>query len=141
MAKDGFHQTGTVVLDCRHSVTIALPLPIRGDAQFCRLCNGYRLVQDTHDSYVVKCNSGRCRLNRNMKADKAGALALARKHVAQYTRHKVTVFDGRLTCAEVSNTDETLFTTADDRAAIAAESQNLLRNLGLGSTGQPPRMG
>lgn len=141
MTRGASHQRGSVVLECRHVITILLPLPVRGETQYCRLCNDYRIVQDSHDAYVVKCNTGKCKLNRNMKADKAGALALARKHVAQYSRHRVTVFDGMLTCAEVSNTDESLFATAESRSAIAADTQKLLKDFAARGTAEPDGMG
>lgn len=141
MTKDGFHQRGTVVLNCRHSVILLMPLPAKGEEQYCRRCNEYRIVQDSHDSYVVKCGTGKCRLAKNVGADKNLALVTARQHVARYSRHRVTIFSGWLSIAEVTNTEETLFVTAEERNVIAAESKNLLRNLGLGTTAKPGSMG
>lgn len=141
MSKDGFHQTGSVLLDCLHSVTITVPLPVKGESQYCRRCGDYRTVKESHESYMVKCNTGKCKLNRSAGTDKDKALAIARRHVEKYSRHRVTVFDGRLSVAEVTNTDETLFVTAEERSVIAANSQKLLRNLGLGATGKPDSVG
>lgn len=139
--KTGFHQTGTVVLSCNHVIKLVVPLPANGELQYCRRCEDYLTVTGSYDSYRVKCNTGRCRLGRDFRADKDAAMAAARKHVQQYSRHKVSVFAGLITVAEITNTEETLFATADDRAAIAAESQKLLRNLGLRGTANPPGMG
>lgn len=137
----GFHQKGLVVLDCLHSVRYTVPLPPPGTEAYCRYCGDYRTVKESADSYTAKCNSGKCRLSKNHGADKDAALASARKHVQRYSRHKVTVLNGGLTIAEVTNTEETLFVTAESRKAIAADSQKLLRNLGLGTTAKPDGMG
>lgn len=139
--KTGHHQKAAVILACTHTVIYTVPLPPVGEQAYCRYCSDYREVAVSGDAFYAKCGTGRCKLNKSHGADKEAALATARRHVQKYTRHKVTVFNGLLSVAEVTNIEETLFATAESRKAIAADSQKLLRNLGLGSTAKPDSVG
>lgn len=141
MSVPGSHQRGEIVLDCLHKAVFTVPLPSVGEQAYCRLCADYRTVYVSGDTFYAKCNTGRCRLNKGHGANKDAALATARKHVQKYTRHKVTILNGLLSVAEVTNTEETLFATAESRNAVADHNQKLLRNFALGATAKPDGMG
>lgn len=130
----GFHQGATIVLDCHHVLTGIVAPPEIGDEFWCRYCGTDRRVEDAPPVYRAICQSGRCTLSRNTGAARDKAIAIAQNHVTKMTRHKVKVINGRRTIAEITNTDTALFVTADERSAIVAEGQKLLRDFGLGTT-------
>lgn len=132
--RGGYSQRVTLVLDCKHIVEIQNPAPEIGDSQYCRTCNDYRTVDDAPPSYSIVCQTGRCTLSQSTRADRDKAFANARKHVMKMSRHKVLIFNGQRTVAEITNTEETLMVTSEERAAIVAEGQALLKSVGLGST-------
>lgn len=124
---------GIILLSCKHSVEITLPLPLVGEQQYCRRCSDYRLVEESSPSFMVSCKTGQCKLNRSTGTNMTSAFDVARNHVHKMQRHTAVIKNGLRTVAEITNTEETLFATAEQLRVVSADAQQDLKNLGKGT--------
>lgn len=117
-----------ILLDCKHTVEITVPVPEVGHEQYCRRCGDWKIVTEHLRNYQVKCLS-RHAYSRTFGDNEEAALTAARKHVLSNPRHKVQVnINGRRYC-EVDNVSETLFASPVELRQISDDAQKILRNL------------
>lgn len=78
-----------VELACHHVALYNAPYPKHNDIVYCRRCADYRTVVGQWFQFYNLCN--RCRLNLSYGRDMNAARVGARKHLARYPTHTVSI--------------------------------------------------
>ena len=117
-----------ILVDCKHTIEITVPVPEVGHEQYCRRCGDWRIVIAHLINYQVKCLS-KHPYSRTFGDNKEKALLAARKHVLSNPKHTVQInANGKRYC-EIDNVAETLFASPEELRQVSEDAQNILSQL------------